>query len=66
VWHVFVPGVGSGQAYGYRATGLSDADSAASVPRSLGVAGEPFRWRAGAHPGRPYPAQTGTQITRNG
>jgi hypothetical protein len=50
----------------YRATGLSDADSAASVPRSLGVAGEPFRWRAGAHPGRPYPAQTGTQITRNG
>jgi isoamylase len=98
VWHVFVPGVGSGQAYGYRATGPwdparglrcnpakllldpyaraltgtvsfgpellghsvtdpdapSDADSAASVPRSLVVAGEPFRWRNGAHPGRPY------------
>ncbi len=99
VWHVFVPGVGSGQAYGYRATGPwdparglrcnpakllldpyaraltgtvsfgpellghsvtdpdapSDADSAASVPRSLVVAaGEPFRWRNGAHPERPY------------
>jgi len=98
VWHVFVPGVGSGQAYGYRATGPwdparglrcnpakllldpyaraltgtvsfgpellghsvtdpdapSDADSAASVPRSLVVADEPFRWRNGAHPGRPY------------
>ena len=82
MWHVFVPGVGSGQAYGYRATGPwdparglrcnpakllldpyaraltgtvsfgpellghsvtdpdapSDADSAASVPRSLVVA----------------------------
>src|SRR5512132_779269 len=24
VWHVFVPGVGAGQAYGYRATGLYD------------------------------------------
>jgi glycogen operon protein len=98
VWHVFVPGVGSGQAYGYRATGPwdpasglrcnpakllldpyaraltgtvsfgpellghsvtdphapSDIDSAASVPRSLVVAGEPFRWRNGAHPERPY------------
>jgi len=98
VWHVFVPGVGSGQAYGYRATGPwdparglrcnpakllldpyaraltgtvsfgpellghsvtdpdapSDADSAASVPRSLVVADEPFRWRNGAHPERPY------------
>ena len=98
VWHVFVPGVGSGQAYGYRATGPwdparglrcnpakllldpyaraltgtvsfgpellghsvtdpdapSDADSAASVPRGLVVAGDPFRWRNGAHPGRPY------------
>jgi len=98
VWHVFVPGVGSGQAYGYRATGPwdparglrcnpakllldpyaraltgtvsfgpellghsvtdpdapSDADSAPSVPRSLVVADEPFRWRNGAHPERPY------------
>jgi len=98
IWHVFVPGVRSGQAYGYRATGPwdpasglrcnpakllldpyaraltgavsfgpellghsvtdpdapSDADSAASVPRSLVVADEPFRWRNGAHPGRPY------------
>ena len=98
VWHVLVPGVGSGQAYGYRATGPwdparglrcnpakllldpyaraltgtvsfgpellghsvtdpdapSDADSAASVPHSLVVADEPFRWRNGAHPGRPY------------
>jgi isoamylase len=88
-WHVFVPGVGAGQAYGYRAAGpydpargvrcnpakllldpyarafsgavtfgpevygysasdpgaASDADSAASVPRSLVVAGEPFPWR---------------------
>ncbi len=85
VWHVFVPGIGPGQAYGYRATGPydpgrgvrcnpakllldpyaralhgtvtfgpevlgfsagdsdapSEADSAASVPRSLVVAGEP-------------------------
>jgi glycogen operon protein len=85
VWHVFVPGVGAGQAYGYRATGPydpaqgvrcnpakllldpyaraftggvtfgpellgystsdtdapSDADSAAHVPRSLVVAGDP-------------------------
>ena len=93
VWHVFVPGVGAGQAYGYRAAGPynpaqgvrcnpakllldpyaraftgavtfgpevlgysasdqdapSDADSAASVPRSLVVAGEPFGWRDGAH-----------------
>ena len=32
----------------------SDADSAASVPRSLVLADEPFRWRAGAHPARPY------------
>ena len=24
VWHVFVPGVGAGQAYGYRATGPYD------------------------------------------
>src|SRR5215471_14782919 len=93
VWHVFVPGVRAGQAYGYRATGpydpaqgvrcnpakllldpyaraftgavtfgpevlgysvndqdaASGADSAASVPRSLVVAGEPFPWRDGAH-----------------
>ncbi len=93
VWHAFVPGVGQGQAYGYRATGPydpargvrcniakllldpyaralhgtvtfgseilgyaagdpgapSDADSAASVPRSLVVAaGEPSRSQAGA------------------
>jgi len=98
VWHVFVPGVGAGQAYGYRATGPwdparglrcnpakllldpyaraisgsvsfgpellghsvsdpnapSDADSAGSVPRSLVVDSEPFRWRATAHPGRLY------------
>jgi glycogen operon protein len=93
VWHVFVPGVAAGQAYGYRATGpydpaqgvrcnpakllldpyaraftgavtfgpevlgysvndqdaASGADSAASVPRSLVAAGEPFPWRDGAH-----------------
>jgi glycogen operon protein len=86
IWHVFVPGVGAGQAYGYRATGPWDpargvycnpakllldpyaravhgtvafgpevygysgsdpdspgaGDSAASVPRSLVVAGEAF------------------------
>jgi len=89
VWHVLVPGVRSGQAYGYRATGPwdpargircnpakllldpyaraftgdvrfgpevlgyadgdpdvpSDADSAASVPRSLVVAEESFPWQ---------------------
>jgi glycogen operon protein len=93
VWHVHVPGVGAGQAYGYRATGPydpargvrchpakllldpyaraftgtvtfgpgvlgysvgdpdapSDADSAASVPRSLVAAGEPAGGRDGAH-----------------
>jgi glycogen operon protein len=98
VWHVFVPGVGPGQAYGYRAMGPYDPargvrcnpakllldpyaralrgtvtfgpevlghsasdpdapstlDSAASVPRSLVVADEPFPWRAGARLGRPY------------
>ena len=92
VWHVFVPGVVAGQAYGYRATGPydpargvrcnpakllldpyaralhgtvrfgpevlghsvsdqyapSDADSAASVPRSLVVAGDSFPWQATA------------------
>jgi isoamylase len=91
VWHVFVPAIGAGQAYGYRATGpyhpargarchpakllldpyaraltgsvafgpevlgysVSDfdapsgADSAASVPRSVVVADEPFPWRDG-------------------
>ena len=94
VWHAFVPGIGAGQAYGYRATGPYDpargvrcnpakllldpyaralsgsvtfgpevlgyaaddpdapsaADSAASVPRSLVVADDAFRWRDGAHP----------------
>ena len=94
VWHAFVPGVGEGQAYGYRATGPYDpaggvrcnpakllldpyaraisgsvtfgpevfgyaaedpdapsvADSAASVPRSLVVAEDAFRWREGTHP----------------
>src|SRR5580700_6886806 len=94
VWHAFVPGVGAGQAYGYRATGPydpargvrcnpakllldpyaraisgsvtfgpevfgyaaedpdapSDADSAASVPRSLVMAEDAFRWREGTHP----------------
>ena len=89
VWHVFVPGVGAGQAYGYRATGPydpargvrcnpakllldpyaralhgtvtfgpevlgfsaddsdapSEADSAASVPRSLVIADESFPWQ---------------------
>ena len=98
VWHVFVPGVGSGQAYGYRATGPyspaqgvrcnpakllldpyaraftgavtfgpevlgyatsdqdtpSDVDSAASVPRSLVVAGEPSGWLDGAHARHSY------------
>jgi isoamylase len=92
VWHVFVPGVGAGQAYGYRAAGPydpargvrcnpakllldpyaralhgtvtfgpevlgysasdpdapSDADSAASMPRSLVVAGDRFPWQATA------------------
>jgi isoamylase len=95
VWHVFVPGIGvegSGQAYGYRATGPydpargvrcnpakllldpyaralhgtvafgpevfgysvgdpdapSDADSAASVPRSLVMADESFPWQGSA------------------
>jgi glycogen operon protein len=91
VWHVFVPDLRAGQAYGYRATGpydpargvrcnpakllldpyaraltgsvtfgpevlgysISDfeapsgVDSAASVPRSLVVADEPFPWRDG-------------------
>ena len=94
VWHVFVPGIGTGQAYGYRATGPydpargvrcnpakllldpyaralhgtvtfgpqvlgfsasdsdapSEADSAASVPRSLVVADDGFRWRDGVRP----------------
>jgi isoamylase len=94
VWHAFVPGVGAGQAYGYRATGPYDpahgvrcnpakllldpyarafsgnvtpgpdvlgyivgnqdapsaADSSASVPRSLVVADDAFRWRDGARP----------------
>ena len=93
VWHVFVPGIRPGQAYGYRATGPYDpargvrcnpakllldpyaraisgsvafgpdvlgyaegdpdapspADSAASVPRSLVVAGDAFGWRDGGH-----------------
>ena len=97
-WHVFVPGVGAGQAYGFRATGPydpargirchpakllldpyaraltgtvafgpavlgqsatdpdapSDVDSAASVPRSLVVADEPFSWRDGDPDARPY------------
>jgi len=92
VWHVLVPGIGAGQAYGYRATGPhdpargircnpakllldpyaraltgsvtfgpevlgyraddpgspSDADSAASVPRSLVVAGAPAGRPGGA------------------
>ena len=94
VWHAFVPGVGEGQAYGYRATGPYDpaggvrcnpakllldpyaraisgsvtfgpevfgyaaedpdapsvADSAASVPRSLVMAEDAFRWREATHP----------------
>ncbi|MGO9293382.1 MAG: glycogen debranching protein GlgX [Streptosporangiaceae bacterium] len=98
-WHVFVPGIGAGQAYGYRATGPYDpargvrcnpakllidpyaralhgsvvpgpevlgfatgnpdapstADSAASVPRSLVVADDGFRWRSGGPLRRPYP-----------
>ncbi len=97
VWHAFVPGVGGGQAYGFRAAGPydpahgvrcvpskllldpyaraltgtatfgpavlgysatdpdapSDVDSAASVPRSLVVADEPFPWRDGDADGRP-------------
>ena len=97
VWHGFVPGVGPGQAYGYRATGPYDpargvrcnpakllldpyarafsgtvtfgpevlgysagdpdapsaADSAASVPRSLVVADDAFRWRDGARSAPP-------------
>ncbi|HWG61297.1 MAG TPA: glycogen debranching protein GlgX [Streptosporangiaceae bacterium] len=91
VWHGFVPGIGAGQAYGYRATGPYDpvrglrcnpaklladpyarafsgsvafgpevlgyapgdpdargaADSAGSVPRSLVVADDSYRWRDG-------------------
>ncbi|MGD0609053.1 MAG: glycogen debranching protein GlgX, partial [Streptosporangiaceae bacterium] len=94
LWHAFVPGIGAGQAYGYRATGPYDparglrcnpakllldpyarafsgtltpgpevfgysahdqdapsaADSAASVPRSLVIADEPFGWRDDARP----------------
>jgi isoamylase len=94
VWHVFVPGIGAGQAYGYRAAGPYDpargvrcnpakllldpyarafsgsvafgpgvlgyaagdpdapsaADSSASMPRSLVVTGDPFRWPDGARP----------------
>ena len=94
IWHAFVPGIGAGQAYGYRATGPYDparglrcnpakllldpyarafsgtvtfgpevfgysardpdapsaADSAASVPRSLVLAGEAFGWRDDARP----------------
>ena len=94
VWHAFVPGIGEGQAYGYRAAGPYDpaggvrcnpakllldpyarafsgsvtfgpevfgyaadgsdtpsaADSAASVPRSLVVAEDAFRWREATHP----------------
>jgi glycogen operon protein len=94
VWHAFVPGIGEGQAYGYRAAGPYDpargvrcnpakllldpyarafsgsvtfgpevygyaaddsdtpsaADSAASVPRSLVMADDAFRWRDGTHP----------------
>jgi isoamylase len=97
-WHVFVPGVGAGQAYGYRATGPwdpahgircnpakllldpyarafsgvvtfgpevlgysdgdpdapSSADSAASVPRSLVAADEPFGWTDAAFRPRTY------------
>jgi isoamylase len=93
VWHVFMPGIRPGQAYGYRATGPyepargvrcnpakllldpyaraisgsvtfgpdvlsyaegdpdapSPADSAASVPRSLVVAGDVFAWSDGGH-----------------
>jgi glycogen operon protein len=98
VWHVFVPGAGAGQPYGYRATGPydpaagvrcnpakllldpyaraftgavafgpevlgysaseqdapSEADSAASMPRSLVVAGESFPWREDAHARHTY------------
>jgi isoamylase len=98
VWHVFVPGVGAGQAYGYRATGPydpargvrcnpakllldpyaraftgavkfgpevlgysvsdqdapSDLDSAASVPRSMVVAGDSFPWQDGAYARHTY------------
>jgi isoamylase len=98
VWHVFVPGVTAGQAYGYRATGPYDpargvrcnpakllldpyakavagtvrpgpdvlgysasnpdepggADSAASVPRSLVVAGPEPLPPGGACPGRRF------------
>jgi isoamylase len=98
VWHVFVPGIGTGQAYGYRATGPydpaggvrcnpakllldpyaraftgavrfgpevlgysasdqdapSDLDSAASVPRSVVMAGAPFPWRDGSFVGHTY------------
>jgi isoamylase len=94
VWHAFVPGIGEGQAYGYRAAGPYDpaggvrcnpakllldpyarafsgsvtfgpevlgyaadnpdapsaVDSAASVPRSLVMAEDAFRWREGTHP----------------
>src|SRR5271156_3172554 len=94
VWHAFVPGIGEGHAYGYRAAGPYDpargvrcnpakllldpyaralsgsvtfgpevlgyaadnpdmpsaANSAASVPRSLVMAEDAFRWRDGTHP----------------
>jgi isoamylase len=92
VWHGFVPGIGAGQAYGYRATGPYDPargvrcnpakllldpyarafsgavtfgpevlgyaaddpaapstlESSGSVPRSLVVAADAYRWRDGA------------------
>ena len=98
VWHVFVPGAGAGQAYGYRATGPYDpahgvrcnpakllldpyarafsgtvgpgpevlgytvgdqdapsaADSSASVPRSLVIADDAFRWRDGSRARRRF------------
>ena len=98
VWHVFVPGIGAGQPYGYRATGPYDPaagvrcnpakllldpyaraftgavtfgpevlgysagdqdapshlDSAASVPRGLVMAGEPFPWQDGSFVSHTY------------
>ena len=110
VWHGFVPGIGAGQAYGYRAAGPYDpargvrcnpakllldpyaravsgsvtfgpevlgyaadnpdapstADSAASVPRSLVVADDAFRWRDGTHRAAPVLRHDHLRTARQG
>src|SRR5215469_14434833 len=51
VWHVFVPGIGPGQAYGYRVNG--PWDPAGHVPRSL-VIDTTFDWRDHERPWYSY------------